>query len=90
MYSYVYVCMIIVYMYVYTRGCMHVWPAYMGTCVSLLGVCIDPPSSLCVWWRVAAFQTRSCDPNSVTGDSDLYPFWTRCTGDSKTDPWDDP
>ena len=37
-----------------------------------------------------AFQTRSDDPNLVTGDSDLYPFWTRCNGGLKIDLWDDP
>ena len=57
-----------VYVYVCgcTRGCMHVWRAYMGTCVSVLGVCIDFPSSLCVWWRVTAFRTCSGDLNLVT------------------------
>ena len=45
--------------------------------------------SSCVRLHVAAIQTRSCDPNSVTGDSNLFPLWTRYTGNSKTDPWDD-
>jgi len=46
--------------------------------------------SSCVWLRIAAFRTRSWDPNLVTGDSELWPLWTRYYGDSKTDPWDDP
>ena len=81
-----------VYMYVCgcTRGCMHMWRTCVDTCVSVLGVFVDSPSSFCVCWRVTAFRTRSDDPNSVTADSNLYPFWTRCTGDSKTDLWDDP
>ena len=45
---------------------------------------------VCVRLCVTAFRTRSCDPNSVTGDSDLCPLWTRYHGDSKTGPWDDP
>ena len=30
-----------------TSGCMHVWHTWMGTCVSVLGGCVDSPSSLC-------------------------------------------
>ena len=87
-----YICMhvfclcVSMYMYVCMCICVHVW----STCVSMLcvGVNVLP---LCVfWWRVTAFQTRSDDPNSVTGDSNLYPFGTRYNGDSKIDPWDDP
>ena len=40
--------------------------------------------------RVIAFQTRLCDPNSVTGDPDSCLLWTRCIGNLKTAPWDDP
>ena len=64
------------------------WHAGMGACVSVLGVCVDSPSSLRVLLHVTAFQTRSCDSNSVTGDLELCPLRTRYTGDSKTDPWD--
>ena len=39
--------------------------------------------------RVAAIQTRSCDPDSATRDSDSYSQRVEYTGDSKTDPWDD-
>ena len=46
--------------------------------------------SVCDWLRVTAFRTGSDDPNSVTRDPDSCPLWTRYTGDSKTDPWDDP
>ena len=42
------------------------------------------PSPLCVRLRVTAFWTRSCGPNSITGDSALCPLRTRYTGDSKT------
>jgi len=45
---------------------------------------------MCVWLHVATFQIRSCDPNSVTGDSNLCPLYTRYTGDSKTDPHGNP
>jgi len=71
--------------YVCTCG-VHVW---VRVWVYFVYVLIFP-SSLCVWLRVTGFRTRSCDPNSVMGDSDLYPFWTRYTGDSKFDPWDNP
>ena len=27
--------------YIYVCGCMHVWRTCMGTCVSVLGVCVD-------------------------------------------------
>jgi len=33
---------------------------------------------------------RSDDPNSEPGVSDSRSLWNRYTGDSKTDPWDDP
>jgi len=45
--------------------------------------------SMCVRLRVAAMWTRSCDPNSVTGDSDWCPLWTWYTSDSKTNTWND-
>jgi len=52
-YTSIYVCMGV------TRVCMHVWGACMGTCVSILCVCVDSPSFQCVLLRVAAFQTHS-------------------------------
>ena len=75
-----------VYQWVYAR--VAYLDGYMCECIRC--ACIDSLSALCVSLQFTAFQTRSDDPNSVTGDSDLYPFWTRCSGDSKTDPWDDP
>ena len=70
----VYVC---VWVYTYVSMC---------TCE-----CVRVYLCLCVcWFRVVAFQTRSCDLNSVTGDTDSCSQRTRYTGDSKTDPWDDP
>ena len=91
------VCMyILVYMYVfwYTRGCMHEWHTCMGTRVSILWVYVDSPSSLCVRLRVTAFRTRSCDPNSATETRTwfgvvlvMHPihwrFEDRCTGWSR-------
>ena len=48
---------------------------------------------VCDWVSVhfsCGTQTCSCDLNSVMGDSDLCLLWTRYTGDSKIDPWDNP
>jgi len=75
----VYVC-IRVYariMYVYTCMwvCTHV---SMCTCVYV-----------CMWLCVVAFQTHSCDPNSVIRDLNLCLLWTRFTWNSKTSQWDD-
>jgi len=41
----------------------------------------------CVLYR---FRSRSCDPDSLTRGSDLWPLWTWYTGDSKTNQWNDP
>ena len=76
----IYVCMYVcikryVYACVYLYISMYV-SAPVGVCtcgvlvwvrVCVLCVC-DSPSSFCVWWCVTAFQTRSNDPNPVTGD----------------------
>jgi len=87
--------------WVYLHGSVHEW-VYMSVvcvfkCVCYVNVCIYIVSIYvyirrCVYvrLRVTAFQTRSCDPNSVTGDPNLCSLWTRHSGDSKTDPWDDP
>ena len=78
-----YVC---VYLYICVCGCtpvcMHMWRACMGTCVSVLCMC----EFMCVRLHVATFQTRSCDLNSITGDSELCPLRTRYTGVSKIEP----
>ena len=64
MYVCVYVC-IFIYMGVYTLlyVCVHVY------------LCARVGMWMCVWFHVfgcvTAFQTRSCDPNSVMGDSNL-------------------
>ena len=67
-YMYIDVCVVCVSLYVYiecmyvcgcTRVCMHVWRACMGTCVSVLCVCADFPSSLCICLRVIMFRIRS-------------------------------
>ena len=60
----------------------------MSTCMCMYK-CVCVCVSMCVWLFVAAFRTRSCDPNSVTGGSDLCSLWTRHTDDLRTDPWDD-
>ena len=62
---------------------MHVCTHMYVVCVYVL---VYVRESSWVGLRVAAFQTRSDDSNSVTGDSDLYPFWTQYNGDLKTGP----
>jgi len=46
--------------------------------------------SSCVWMRVAVISDAFVQSGLITGDSELYSLWTWYTGDSKTDPWDDP
>ena len=70
---YAYSIYVCVYLYTYICGCTHM-------CLYI---------NVCDWLHVIAFRTRSDDPNSVTEDSELCPLWTRYTGNSKTDPWDD-
>ena len=73
------------------RICVYV---YVGVhvCVGVLGWVLSVYLCLYVyvWLYVTAFQIRLVRSRPVRGDSDLYPFWTRYHGDSKTDPWDDP
>ena len=64
-YVYSYICM-----YVCARVCMHVWRACVGTCMSVLCMCVNFPSLSMCGCVLQRLQTRSCDPNSVTGDSD--------------------
>jgi len=75
--GYMLVCM---YMCVCIQVCILVY-----VCVCMWGYIYNV--YVCDWLRVTAFRTHSDDPNSITGDSNLYPFWTRCIGDSKIDPW---
>ena len=75
-----------VYLYTYvhgcTRGCMHVWHACMGTCVSVLSVCVVFPSSLCISLHAKVFWTRSVRFGPVAGDADLIRIRTRCGPDA--------
>ena len=73
-----------VYFYMYVCGVYMFVSVCMFQCSMYLCFCV------CVRLCVTAFRTRLCDLNSVTGDLDLCPLWTRYTSDSKTDPWDDP
>ena len=101
-------CVLIVCMYMYTciwkyvyggtRVCMHMWHVCMGTCVSVLYVCVRvfvhawvdktrlslyPSLPLnVVGLRVVAIRAHSPDPNPCS-------LWTRYTGNLKTDLWDD-
>ena len=69
MYVYESVC-ILVYIYVCecTRVCMHVWHAYMGTCVSVLCVCVNSPSSVCL---VACYSDSDSFVRSELGNERL-------------------
>jgi len=89
------VCLVCVngYMYVYTCVCIdvcHVCVCICGcvyVCTSVwLGVCVYLWESVCISCNT---RTRSCDPNSITEDSDFCPLWTRYTSDLKIDPRDD-
>ena len=72
----------------------------LSVCMHMLTVCMCLYINLCFWWRVAAttdpfgeIQTRSSDPDPLQEpglDPNSCSLWTRYTGDSKTDPWDDP
>ena len=76
MHDYKVLCLcILIYVYICgcTRGCMHVWRACMGTCVSVLWVCVDSPSSLCVRLRVVTFRIRSVRSRLIARD--LGPIW---------------
>jgi len=75
--------------------CVRVW---VYTCIcSYIHMCVCV--CVCVWiimyiclclcihvCMAAAIWTRSCDPDSLTKDSDLFPLWTRYASDLKTDP----
>ena len=75
--------------YVYTCICMYV-SVHVCVCVHVSVLNVYLFLYVCAWLCVTTSWTRSCDPNSVKGDSELCPLWTRYTGDSKTDSWDDP
>jgi len=59
--------------------CVCVRGVYMYNCQGV---------SSCVWMH-ERFRTRSCNLDSLR-DSKLYSLWTRYTGDSKINLWDDP
>jgi len=65
-------------------GCIHdyVYVLYVYGCVH---VYLYVRVSICVWLRVTTIRTRlvRLGPNP-----DSCSLWTRYTGDSKTDPWD--
>ena len=65
---------------------------YVHMCVECMCrvYCICVRVSLSVWLRIAVFRTRLVRSGPISGDSDWCPLWSRYTGDSKTDRWDDP
>ena len=67
--------------YVYVYACVGV-----GVCVYCVYIC----TCLCTRVCCIYIRTRLYDPDPVTKDSDLCSLWTRYTGDSKTDPRDNP
>ena len=70
-----------VYMYVIICGCMHAYVYVL--CLYVLWYVFVLMYYMCF----VAWLQRS---EAVTGDSELYSLWTRYTGNSKTDLWDDP
>jgi len=73
--TYVYICIevyVCVNLYMYVCRCTH-----MCLCARVGVACIYV--YMCVQLCVTAFQTRSCDPNSVTGDPDSC----RCRPDTQ-------
>ena len=73
-------------MYVYI--CIYVLVCnYVSVCIYLY---VGAWMHVCVWLRGAAIRARLVRSRPVTGDSNLYSLWIQHTGDSKTDPWDDP
>ena len=63
-------------------------------CMCMCG-CVTDKLSIYVYAYVIAcmlqrFQTRLVRSGRVIGEVDSCPLWPRYTGDSKTDPWDDP
>ena len=89
---YVYVDMFI-YIYsvvylVHVRGCTRMCPcACVGVNRVFMFICM-------CWLRATAFQNRSVSSEPSyrrpRPDSDSCSLWTRYTGNSKTDSWDDP
>jgi len=79
---YVHVCIVYVYGYIPVR--VYIW-VFMNNYVYMFMFVY-----LCVWSSATALRTRLGRSGSVTGDSDLCSLWTRYTGDSKTESWDNP
>ena len=72
----------------YTHIHTHIWVyVYVVVCVCAQ-VYIRVSSSIQL--HVAAIQTRLMRSELVMRGLNLYLLWTRYTGDSKTDPWEDP
>jgi len=68
-------------------------------CEGVLVYCVCMGVYLCIYVYVCLrvfvcvlqrLRTRSCDSKSIIKDLDWCSLWIRYTGDSKTDPWDDP
>ena len=90
---YKYVCV-----YMHVCNCMHIMciRVYVYVCgVYMCTGCIPirvyncMGVSSCVWMRVTVILDAFVQSRPVTENSELYSLWTRYTGDSKTDPWDD-
>jgi len=81
------------YVCVYSYRCMHVG-IRVCICMHVWVLSMYLYLFVCVWLRVAVFQTRLVrfEPSYKRPgpDPDSYPLWTRYICDSKTDLWDDP
>ena len=82
-------------MYIYSVcmcGYVYIVCVYVYTCTylrSVLCVGVNFPSPLGVRLRATAIAESFGEVRIVTGDLFWYSLWTRYTGDSKIDPWDD-
>ena len=92
-----YACMLV---YVYTCICIYVG-VHVCVCVYIVEcICVRVGVKrvfmlICMFWlRATVFWTRSVrsEPSyrRPGPDPDSCSLWTRCTGDSKTGPWDNP
>jgi len=80
---YGYVCVSYNCVYGCICGCVYVYAYNVCSIMLVLYLCVCV--SICVCCMLQQLRIRSCDLNSITGDSDLYLLWTQYTGDLKTD-----
>ena len=84
---------IYIWVYVWVRICMYVC---LGVCIStcMYVGCVYVYECMFMWVHELGCVLQRFGPvwwgPDPLQDSDLCPLWTQYTGDSKTNPWDDP